>query len=429
MKKNLFIISMILVFGLIFSIFTTTTTNAKIYAEEFTFKIKVIGEGQTCVKPDTANIKFAIKTTGEDLTKIETENTTKTNEIIAKLEEQNISKDNIKSISYSLYQRYEYLDSEQVNLGHEISNILEINTKNLDNITKIISTLTENGIEEIYAVSLSLEDSTSAYNTALSNALENAKQKAQTLANGQTLHVCKVMENNFNHSFLNMARFDAKTVSDENGLNKVLENEICVKANILVEFCSNISLNVDSNNQTQYNLNKESGNTTTESNTKNLENSTIDTTSENKINNDTKINNNLKTDTKIEDKSKNNTKDNVNTTNDKMINDANRQNNLNLDKKNDKSIKIDENNDKTTENSDVTTKNNTNNQKNVETNKNNETKTKTDTIKNENPSIDNKKLETTKVNDITKNQTNNNSKNIKTNNEINNINKETTNNN
>jgi len=199
-------------------------------------KIKVTGLGNICVKPDTGTIKFAISTLKESADGIETENTKKVNSIISKLQEVNISKENIKNISYSMFKKYDYKDGEQVFLGYEISNILEIKTNDLSNITSVIKCLTENDVIEIYSLNLTLKDNVNAYNQALTKALENAKTKAKILCENKNIKVCKIIECPENYNNLNLARYDAKTLNSEN-FAEILQNEICVKAQILVEFC------------------------------------------------------------------------------------------------------------------------------------------------------------------------------------------------
>jgi len=260
MKKKLIFISILLAICLTFSIFTTFTNNAKVYAEEnCNLKIKVIGNGESCVKPDIATIKFNITTIGENAQDIEKQNSEKTNSIISALQNLGINKEDINSSSYSLFSKYEWENSKQVYLGYEISNVLEIKTKNLDNITTIISTLTENEVNEILSINLSVEDTKNAYNLALEKALENAKNKAYSLTKNNNLHVCKIYEENLFNGLFNVNRYDAKSLNNENYLNQILQNEVCIKANILVEFCCNCNLNLE-NNTTENIVNKENGN-------------------------------------------------------------------------------------------------------------------------------------------------------------------------
>jgi len=198
-------------------------------------KVIVCGIGNSCLKPDKATIKFSVITQGETTDGLDKTNTDSVNNIISKLEALNISKKDIKNLNYNMFKRYDYKDGEQVFLGYEISNTLEVKTNNLDNITTLISTLNENGISEIYSINLGVEDETTAYNQALKNALENAKAKAQILCENNEIKVCKIIELKENN-MVNLARFDAKMLNETN-FDEIMQNEICVNANIIVEFC------------------------------------------------------------------------------------------------------------------------------------------------------------------------------------------------
>lgn len=324
MKKKFLFISMVLLlcFGLI-QLFPTTT-NA-IFAEDCCgLKIKVVGCGQTCVKPDIATIKFSVNSLGEDAKTLEEENNTKTNEVISKLETLGISKSDIKSIGYSMFSRYDYENGEQVYLGYEISNVLEIKTKELDKITTIISSLTENGIENIMSLNLSVENNENAYNDALKNALENAKNKAEALAGNNNISVSKIFEENFMCNTYSLARFDAKNINSNNFSN-ILQNDICIKANIFVEFCENTSANTQTDNTNENeNLNKESGlnGENNKENTNNENNEIVNpneniTTEPTLSNNDTNLNN------KIENSINNTQNENLNNQTNENINKGN----------------------------------------------------------------------------------------------------------
>ena len=64
-----------------------------------------------------------------------------------------------------------------------------------------------------------------------------AKSKAQTLAGTENFNVCKVIECKQNHYNLEQVRYDAKTLTN-NSYNEIAQNEICIDAYIIVEFCA-----------------------------------------------------------------------------------------------------------------------------------------------------------------------------------------------
>lgn len=241
MKKNFIFVSLILVFCLSLAMFNFNKPNtSNVFAEDYEnfTKILVCGKGCVCVKPDIATIKLAINSIGEDVNIIKEENLKNVNILIEKAKELNILEENIKTLNYSLFNRYDYSNKEQVFLGYEISSELEIKTKDIESLPKILSGLMESGVTEIHSVKLSVEDYNTNYNKALANALENAKVKVQSLTNSSNLKLIKIKEECLG---LNSASsfYDAKTLENETNFSQILKNEICIKANIVVEFLSN----------------------------------------------------------------------------------------------------------------------------------------------------------------------------------------------
>lgn len=197
-------------------------------------KIKVSGSAEVFVSPDSAIIKFAIITNGENAEEIEKENTEKTNALIEKLVSMNINREDISTLNYTVYKKQEYVDGKSLDLGFEISNVLEINVKNLKDISSINSILLQNGVSEIYSVNFCVSDQNSQYFIALKDALENAKRKAQSLIECENMKICKIIEQS--QITNGCTTYSLKALNTEN-LQSILKDKISIRASVVVEFC------------------------------------------------------------------------------------------------------------------------------------------------------------------------------------------------
>lgn len=207
--------------------------NMPVFAEGN--KITVIGVGEITAIPDLAKIRFGVETKNESLSIAEKENSKKISELTKILESNNIDINDIKTTGYNVYTQYDYKEITPSLTSYQVSNYIEFTTKDLDNISNLISELTQTGANNFSGINFCVEDTTSYYLEALNNAYSNAEQKASTLSNGMKLKVVEVLEeslNNYNiyceNSLIAGASKDLRTIYKG-------ENKITAKVKVVFE--------------------------------------------------------------------------------------------------------------------------------------------------------------------------------------------------
>ena len=147
-------------------------------------KLIVTGSATTMVQPDFATVSFSIETTNKNLEVAQKENSTIMQNIKSVLSTHNLSEQDLTTNWFNIYPEYNYNYGNQTQpTGHRVSNQLSLKVREIDNIGKIIDTLTASGANMISGIQFGIEDNSNAYNEALSYAVENAKQKAIVLSN------------------------------------------------------------------------------------------------------------------------------------------------------------------------------------------------------------------------------------------------------
>jgi uncharacterized protein YggE len=145
-------------------------------------KMTVLGKGSVTVDPDLAILQLGVQTTGDNVTEAQTENAEISQNVINALKQLQITE--IKTIQYQINKMYDYVDGKQIDRGYQVRNIFEIRMNNLAEVGTVIDTAVYYGANVVNSVTFDVEDPDLYYQKALNLAVDNAVQKAQSIADG-----------------------------------------------------------------------------------------------------------------------------------------------------------------------------------------------------------------------------------------------------
>lgn len=191
--------------------------------------IIVTGSAMIDVNPDLAIIDVGVYQTDADLSVAVSEMNNKASQIIAYLQNTGISKDDIISKTYNIFQKYDFINGSET-FQHQASTIISFKTTNLENISDLLQNILEQGANRIERISFTCSNSEKYYNEAINKALENAKSKASSLVS-ENLTIKKITEekNFFNNIYKTNLTTDS--LSDFINIGKIQ-----ISATVLVEF-------------------------------------------------------------------------------------------------------------------------------------------------------------------------------------------------
>lgn len=200
-------------------IFTGGLFFEVVMAEEIN-KITVNGNGIVSVDPDEATINFSVETMKDTANEAQSETARITNEVIEKLKENGITEEQIKTRNIYTAPRYDYSPTgERKIIGYISVNDFEVETKDIDNVAKIIDIGIKAGATGIDGVTFSISDTNKYYGDALKMAIENATDNANTIASSIGVNLGKVINVTDNGSY-NSYKMMADTSSSFNGIAK-----------------------------------------------------------------------------------------------------------------------------------------------------------------------------------------------------------------
>lgn len=145
-------------------------------------KLTVSASGSKKVMPDVAYVTVAVTTQNKVMKKAQSDNKDKMNALYAALKQAGLSEQDIRTISYSAYPIYDYINGGRDITGYQVTNSIELTIRDIDTVGDYIDIAAENGANTNYSINFSLLDNSGYYNEALAEAVTKARAKADTIA-------------------------------------------------------------------------------------------------------------------------------------------------------------------------------------------------------------------------------------------------------
>jgi uncharacterized protein YggE len=192
MKRIICIVSFLVVITLVLGLAGCgiTATNDGNNANQ-TSGIWVTGEGKVTVTPDIAILSVGVETEADTVADAQQLANTAMNAVQNALKNNGIADSDIKTQYFSIYpvRSYNPQTGDQTLTGYRVENSLTVKIRNVDNAAKIIDAVTAAGGNNIIinGISFTVDDPTNYQKQAREKALENAKMKAQEIADNAGL--------------------------------------------------------------------------------------------------------------------------------------------------------------------------------------------------------------------------------------------------
>ena len=149
--------------------------------------ISVTGTATTEVSPDLLNVRFGVETQEKTAKEALEKNSSLMNAVVDSLKQAGISESEIGTSNFNIYPVYDYYNEPLTNrntqelIGYRVSNIISVETKNLDLAAAIIDSGVSAGANRVDSVffTLSPQKHQEIKDYLISKAVQNAKSKAQ----------------------------------------------------------------------------------------------------------------------------------------------------------------------------------------------------------------------------------------------------------
>lgn len=149
-----------------------------VYAGEIT----VSGEGSVLIEPDMARVVLGVETQNQSALVAQTTNSETMTAVIAAIRAAGIDEGDIQTAHFFMHPMQDWRDGHGRIVGYQVSNSVNITVRDIDRVGAILAAATEAGANMSSSITFGLLDGTAAYNQALTQAVNDAEDKARTIA-------------------------------------------------------------------------------------------------------------------------------------------------------------------------------------------------------------------------------------------------------
>jgi uncharacterized protein YggE len=165
--------------------------------------VQVYGVAERQVTPDRVVIRLGVQTEAETAQTALDQNSTEMQALINRLQEANISTEDIQTQTVHLSPRYDFdnTGNDRTLAGYTAYNVVEVRTENLESLGNLLDQSVESGANIIESIRFDVVNSDIFTNQLRETAVQDARQKAEELAEltGATLGpILEIQESTMN---------------------------------------------------------------------------------------------------------------------------------------------------------------------------------------------------------------------------------------
>ncbi|MBN2045976.1 MAG: SIMPL domain-containing protein [Anaerolineales bacterium] len=145
--------------------------------------LSINGTGVVYVSPDLATINLGVGIERPEVKDALAESNQVIEEIRLALAEYGVAEADVQTTNFSVYPMTNYeFDGPEQTTTYRVDNTVTVEVRDIEKLGEILDAAVEAGANSIYGIQFGVADRESAYNQALDLAVENASQRAATLA-------------------------------------------------------------------------------------------------------------------------------------------------------------------------------------------------------------------------------------------------------
>lgn len=145
--------------------------------------ITVVGEGEAFGEPDEASVEIGVETFAETVAEATSTNESDVQAIMTALQDIGIEAADIQTSNYSVWAEQRYGEEGPIGIaGYRVTNQVRVKIRDVEQVGAVIGAVTEAGANSIHGISFSVADPAALEAEARAAAIDNAREKAASLA-------------------------------------------------------------------------------------------------------------------------------------------------------------------------------------------------------------------------------------------------------
>lgn len=162
--------------------------------------IHVNGSGSVTGEPDIATLNIGVSVEKDTVAEAREKAASAMTALIETLKANNIEEKDINTENFSIYPQYDWTEEGRILRGYRVNNTVRAKVRDLDSLSDVIDDAAEAGGDYVVlnSIQFMIEDTTPLQAQARTLAVEDAKAKAQTLADASGVTLGKPITINEN---------------------------------------------------------------------------------------------------------------------------------------------------------------------------------------------------------------------------------------
>lgn len=199
--------------------------------------ITVTATASVAVSPDMAHMYIGVTTTSPTAEQAQAKNAELMQKVMDTLSQLGIAASDATTSSFSANPAYDYSAETPAITGYSIDNTLYVTVRDLSIVSKVIDSAMSAGAHNVYGLEFASSKSGEAYDQALTQAVAEAKRKAELLAQAAGLTIESISSLTEQPSGISPVLYRSNTAAmDTAGATPIEAGTLNVSATVLVSF-------------------------------------------------------------------------------------------------------------------------------------------------------------------------------------------------
>jgi uncharacterized protein YggE len=155
--------------------------------------IVVNGLGEVTAIPDIASITIGTTIDRKTVGEAQRENTRVMNDVVGVIKGFGIDEKDIKTVSYDINPRYDYVDGVSSIGGYIVSQSVSVKIRDLAKVGEVIAAAGDKGANQVGGIAFTIDEREALENEARTKAFEDAKEKAKMLADAAGVKLRRIV--------------------------------------------------------------------------------------------------------------------------------------------------------------------------------------------------------------------------------------------
>ena len=200
--------------------------------------LSVDGQGIATAAPDQATVTIGVSSHASDAGKAQNDNAWKSDQINQAIKALGIDSKDIQTNNYSFQPTYQTdtKHSNEIN-GYTVDNSIVVIVRNIKQTGKVIDAALRSGANEIHSLEFSASDTRSVRKEALTNAVQDARDKADILAKGLGKHITGIQNVSESTGYMESRRFNNTMLMAAKAVDTTVEpGSLSLTARVHIDF-------------------------------------------------------------------------------------------------------------------------------------------------------------------------------------------------